>query len=384
MSRYIGNVSLTQSAIKNGSQLTFYKTGNAFGVSIGAPSGLSANYTFTLPTTAGAANQTLQTDGSGVTTWVDTILQGGNAFGATALFGTTDANDVNIEANGTVRVTIPHSTAGGMTINGTGDVRYVPTLTLNTGNNALGVGITISPFTAAYNLTLPPSTGTANQALITDGSGISSWANAFLQGGNTYGASAVIGTLDAFSLNLATNGVNRFCITTLGDAVVRGDGTVARNMKFEQKDNTAAVSIKAPDTGITNYTLVLPAMQATASGQTLVNDGTGTLYWGVTEPSDVVQYSDLAVSASATLGLGHNLIEVDATAGNVVLTLPAIAVSKGMNYMIFKVDASANTVQIVPASGEKYDNVVNNANIILSSQYDRIDMLGVSTGWFTN
>jgi hypothetical protein len=46
-------------------------------VTVGAPSGLSTAVTFTLPNSNGTVNQTLQTNGSGITSWV-TPAGGGN------------------------------------------------------------------------------------------------------------------------------------------------------------------------------------------------------------------------------------------------------------------------------------------------------------------
>lgn len=54
-------------------------------ISVARPNtGMTANWTLTLPTTAGSPNQVLQTDGSGNTTWVDT------ASGATDITDTTN------------------------------------------------------------------------------------------------------------------------------------------------------------------------------------------------------------------------------------------------------------------------------------------------------
>ena len=49
---------------------------------------------------------------------------------------------------------------------------------------------------------------------------------------------------------------------------------------LNQTDNAAAVSIKAPGTGVTSYTITLPAVVG-ASGKVLkTSDGSGTLTWG--------------------------------------------------------------------------------------------------------
>jgi hypothetical protein len=52
----------------------------------------------------------------------------------------------------------------------------------------------------------------------------------------------------------------------------------------DKATNTA--TLKAPDAVTTSYELTLPVAQATAAGQVLVNNGTGTLTW-VTLPTSV-------------------------------------------------------------------------------------------------
>lgn len=61
--------------------------GNTTTITLKAPSPLLADYTLTLPTTDGGANEFLQTDGSGVLTWASGT--GGTSIGAAVTGGTT-------------------------------------------------------------------------------------------------------------------------------------------------------------------------------------------------------------------------------------------------------------------------------------------------------
>lgn len=79
-------------------------------------SALSDAVTFTLPTTAGAANQCLLTDGTGILSFGgcsmgsgNAFVQGGNAFGSASVLGTTDNQNLNIIANNQTAATFASS-----------------------------------------------------------------------------------------------------------------------------------------------------------------------------------------------------------------------------------------------------------------------------------
>jgi len=65
-----GATAVTQLTVDTNGAVRLANTANTFRASIIAPSGLGANYTLTLPPNDGDASQVLQTDGSGVTSWV--------------------------------------------------------------------------------------------------------------------------------------------------------------------------------------------------------------------------------------------------------------------------------------------------------------------------
>jgi len=68
---------------------------------------------------------------------------------------------------------------------------------------------------------------------------------------------------------------------------------------LNQTDNAAAVSLKAPGTGVTSYTITLPAVVG-ASGKVLkTSDGSGTLTWGDDTALTLVDEDDFS-SDSAT------------------------------------------------------------------------------------
>ena len=81
---------------------------------------------------------------------------------------------------------------------------------------------------ANYALTLPPTAGSPNQVLTTNGAGLLTWTSpsstSFVNGGNTFGANATIGTNDNFRLDVKTN--NAVAMTVLPSGFV-GIGTTA-------------------------------------------------------------------------------------------------------------------------------------------------------------
>lgn len=62
------------------------------------------------------------------------------------------------------------------------------------------------------------------------------------------------------------------------DLKIEGDSSLARNIILNNGANTAAINLKAPDSGLTSYTLTLPVDDGTA-GYVLETDGAGVTSW---------------------------------------------------------------------------------------------------------
>jgi hypothetical protein len=78
-----GATAVEQLTVDSNGAVRLSNTANTFHASIIAPSGLGANYTLTLPSNDGDANQVLQTNGSGVTSWTDLQAAGTVYYTAT-------------------------------------------------------------------------------------------------------------------------------------------------------------------------------------------------------------------------------------------------------------------------------------------------------------
>ena len=94
-----------------------------------------------------------------------------------------------------------------------------------------GVTFQASPSIGAdYTITWPATVGGAGQVLSNTGSGVMGWvtpltsSTGYVQGGNTFGAPAVLGTNDNNSLTIKTNNVDRLTVLPTGEV---GIGTAA-------------------------------------------------------------------------------------------------------------------------------------------------------------
>lgn len=172
-----------------------------------APVNLAADYALTLPTTAPTNGYVLSTDGTGQLSWIAATAGSVTAVGATA----------------------PVLSSGGTT----------PTISLNTGLDANRVPLVGGTALAANGVVVANATATAlsslncalNQVIKFDASGFAvcgtddaGAANAFVNGGNTFGAAGVLGTNDNFELRLETNNSTRMTILNGGQV---GIGTLA-------------------------------------------------------------------------------------------------------------------------------------------------------------
>lgn len=97
--------------------------------------------------------------------------------------------------------------------------------------------------------------------------------DAFVNGGNTYGANAVFGLTDNFKIDFKANNVVVYSYDKDGITI-----NEAKPIIFKEYGNTNSVSIQAPNIVNTSYNLYLPQAQGGANTY-LKNDGLGNLSW---------------------------------------------------------------------------------------------------------
>uniref|UniRef100_A0A6C0C9L2 Uncharacterized protein n=1 Tax=viral metagenome TaxID=1070528 RepID=A0A6C0C9L2_9ZZZZ len=84
------------------------------------------------------------------------------------------------------------------------------------------------------------------------------------------------------------------------------------------------------------------------------------------------------VTSSTTIDLGYNTFFVDATSGNILITIPENP-GEGTNFMISRTDSSANTVTIISTDGD-----INGLSTPVSLNLGQNVLLGSSNGhWHT-
>ena len=309
-----GNLDLTGSfAINNASNVA-----NVFSTS---PTQIGADVNYTLPNTAGTANQILSTNGSGVLSWItftapsdgDWTINGNNIFSAVSgnVGIGTSSPGAKLDVNGVSSFT------GNMTLANLGtasELRFAEP-------NASGSEFTSLKAQAQSNnifYTLPSTAGTTGQVLTTDNSGNLSWSeggNAWLLNGNfgTDPSIHFIGTIDEKDFTIRTfnqerikilrdgkvgigtnspavqfevNGAASFSddvTVTNGNIAIKNNTSTAGTLSFMEPSadgNGDITTFSAADDqdGDINYTL--PAEQgASSSVSYLKNDGDGNLEW---------------------------------------------------------------------------------------------------------
>jgi hypothetical protein len=185
-------------------------------VGIKAPQSVASSTVWTLPSADGTAGQVLSTNGGQVLSWTSVS---GNTIPVCAsttgndLYTCTVASFTAYSANYCIILSVDFANVGTATVDISGGgaksiLRY--------GGSALVTNdiLVNSPTMICYDgtqFTLPASASL--------GSG------AFLNGGNTFGAAATLGTNDAQTLSLETNGTGRWSILTTGDLYAGANNT---------------------------------------------------------------------------------------------------------------------------------------------------------------
>jgi ethanolamine utilization microcompartment shell protein EutS len=287
------------------------------------------SYSLTWPPAQGGANTVLTDNGGGVLSWQanpgNFFAQGGNSFGAAAILGTNDANNLTIQTNGLAAIVIATSqnvafsasvSAAGSYTSGTNG-SAAGSLTLQgsaTGSATIRAGAAIT----TYTVTWPLAQGSAGSFLTNDGTGTLTWSSNpdgfFMQGGNSFGAAAVLGTNDSNGLTIRTNGLAALTITNTQQATFAKTLTVAGTSvtigsagaggTLVLAGTTAGTFTQGVPATVTAYVVTWPGAQATAAGQVLVNDGTGVLSWAV--PGGGTFYAQGGNSFGAAAVLGTN------------------------------------------------------------------------------
>ncbi len=319
----------------NGSNYTAFKAADAMG----------GNVTYTLPSADGSSGNMLTTNGSGVLSWSSSVnTTNVTASGNLAVNGNTALGDANTDVT---------SLKGSLRVFDTDATHYTeikgPDGTAQSAN---------------LNFILPTNGGSANNMLITDGSGNLSWT------------SAVNGSNVTASGDLSVGGN-----TALGNG--SGDITsLTGTFRVYDSDGTNYTDIKGPNgaTQTVNLDFILPS-NAGSSGQVLSTDGSGNLSWvtatpnwsapgtiGATTPNTGA-FTTLSASGTLTASGNMSVQPTGTGAGNTGEIRWYELVANGTNYTAFKAaDAMATNVTytLPSADGTSGQSLVTNGSGILS------------------
>jgi hypothetical protein len=304
-----------------------------------AADAMAANVIYTLPSADGSSGNMLTTNGSGVLSWSSSVnTTNVTASGNLAVNGNTALGDANTDVT---------SLKGSLRVFDTDATHYTeikgPDGTAQTAN---------------LNFILPTNGGSANNMLITDGSGNLSWT------------SAVNGSNVTASGDLSVGGN-----TALGNGI--GDITsLTGTFRVYDSDATHYTDIKGGDgtAQSANLNFILPT-NAGSNGQVLSTNGSGQLSWVTATPNwsapGTIGSTTPNTGAFTTLSASGamSLQPTGTGAGNTgEIRWYELAVN-GTNYTAFKAaDAmAANVTYTLPAAdGTNGQSLVTNGSGTLS------------------
>lgn len=136
----------------------------------------------------------------------DAFVNGGNAFGSTAVFGLSDDNQVDFKAN---NITVFSYDKNGVTLKTAKPIYFQD----NGGTNTVDISAPTT-LSGSYSLNLPTAQGSADTYLKNDGSGNLSWS-AVTGGGGLKSGTATASTTDVYTTTIT--GVSSY---TTNDAYV--------------------------------------------------------------------------------------------------------------------------------------------------------------------
>jgi hypothetical protein len=236
-------------------------TGGTGSVTLSA-NAASTTYPLILPQAQGASNSFLRNNGSGTLDWA-TPTGSGNVNGPVS--STTNAVALYFNTTGTI---IKNSS---VLISSLGDISGVASVQLN-GSTSGVLTVQAAAATSNYSVTFPSSQGSNNTYLKNNGFGVLSWDSCGDVTGPSVSTDNAIVRFDLTSGKLIQNSL----ITINGD--ISGVASVQLN-----GSTSGVLTIQAAAT-TSNYTITMPNGQSTlGTPSSLVNDGTGNLYWSTFE-----------------------------------------------------------------------------------------------------
>lgn len=260
--------------------------------------------------------------------------------------------------------------------------------------------------------TFPTADGSSGQVLQTDGSGAVTWQTVTgggISGSGTSGrmtfwngassitsdANLLYSASDAGTLSLGTTntqghfniGGNKnmsasgaqsyFAPATYTDIVTSASGTssswvinvigaptIAATNSSVSVPSATTLSVDAPVAG-TNVTFSTPPFSLQSSGATSLGQGVKRAFSGIASGTTNINYT-------------HDIVQCNATSGNVTATLPNSTIYGGFTFTFIRSDASGNTVTINTTSSQ---TINGNTTYSLAAQYNRVTVVSDGSNW---
>lgn len=191
-------------------------------------------------------------------------------------------------------------------------------------------------------------------------------------------------TLDVTSLSLDVSGNPVSLASSLNNLDLEGSGgsnvslTGVENISVHGSaiftetggDTTETVTIAAPVTVTSNYSLLLPGTQGT-SDTILSNDGSGNLSWS--NPSTIYSITTVNAATYTALSTDHFINVNYTTTGACTITLPEIATVGKIVYEITDTGGNANEFNIT-INVNAADTVIGDTSVIISENYNSVTL----------
>lgn len=189
----------------------------------------------------------------------------------------------------------------------------------NTGSISL---VPADPSTSDYTLTLPAEDGT----LCSTGSvctGYQASGNYFQQGGNSFGATAVLGTEDTNNLELETDGVTRWVIDTNGHLLPNANDTydigsdTARVRDIYAGPGTIHIGTSTSDEGTVSYN--------TTSNNLVLGATSGVLVQNAADTTSAFQVQNTSNGSVFTVDTSNSFVGINTAAPTAALEVSGVA-----------------------------------------------------------
>lgn len=198
----------------------------------------------------------------------------------------------------------------------------------------------------AAQLIWPATDGTVGQVLTTDGATNLSWADS----GGGGGANTALSNLAAVAINASLEPASNQSINVGSADNAFGRVFTSRLTLFPEEDNSKKVELFTAIVPSSDYQIYLPPAQATASGQTLINNGAGQTSWGL--PTSWTKYTvtntDLS-AASLTNDIELFSLPAKSVISGVVISQSASFTGTGITAYTVSVGVSGNLAKYASA-----------------------------------